>query len=85
VENGLFIVDNYSIYTWTLFIVTRNNAFTTFKRLVRILQNENNNSISAIKTDHGGEFQNEKIDKFCEKYSIKYNFQYLEHHNKMIW
>jgi len=28
----------------------------------------------SIRSDHGGEFQNEKCEHFCEKHSIKHNF-----------
>jgi len=30
--------------------------------------------ISTIKSDHGGKFQNERFDKFCDKHGIKHNF-----------
>jgi len=46
----------YCRYTWTLFIVTKEDTFTTFKRLGRVLQNANKCSISAIKIVHWGEF-----------------------------
>ena len=51
---GLIIVDNLSRYTWTLFIVTKDDAFGAFKRLAKIIQNEKNCTIVAIKTDYGG-------------------------------
>jgi len=38
------------------------------------LQNINNNNIGSIRSDHGGEFQNEKFSKFCEKMGILHNF-----------
>ena len=40
----------------------------------RSLQNINNNNIGSIRSDHGGEFQNEKFSKFCEKMGILHNF-----------
>ena len=39
-----------------------------------MIQNEKRCRISTIKSDHGGEFQNERFDKFCEKQGIKHNF-----------
>jgi len=39
-----------------------------------VIQNEKGCRISTIKSDHGGEFQNERFDKFCEKQGIKHNF-----------
>jgi len=40
----------------------------------RSLQNTKNNNIGSIRSDHGGEFQNEKFSKFCEKMGILHNF-----------
>jgi len=39
-----------------------------------VIQNEKGCRISTIKSDHGGEFRNERFDKFCEKQGIKHNF-----------
>jgi len=71
---GLVIVDDYSRFTWTLFIATKDNAYLAFKKFAKVIQNEKGCRISTIKSDHGGEFQNERFDKFCEKQGIKHNF-----------
>jgi len=70
----LVIVDDYSIFTWTLFIATKDEAYNAFKRFVKVIHNEKNYGISSIKSYHGGEFQNERFDKFCSKSEIKHNF-----------
>ena len=71
---GLVIVDDYSWFTWTLFIATKDNAYLAFKKFAKVIQKEKVCRISTIKSDHGGEFQNERFDKFCEKHGIKHNF-----------
>jgi len=71
---GLVIVDDYSRFTWTLFIATKDENYHAFKRSVEIIQNEKNCGISSIKSNHGREFQNERFDKFCSKSGIKHNF-----------
>jgi len=71
---GLVVVDDFSRYTWTLFLVTKDQAFSAFMKLAKIIQNEKNCSIAAIKTDHGREFQNENFEMFCEKFGIQHNF-----------
>ena len=71
---GLVIVDDYSRFTWTLFIATKDSACLAFKKFSKVMQNEKGYRISTIKSDNGGKFQNERFDKFCEKYGIKYNF-----------
>jgi len=57
-----------------LFIVSKNHAFTAFKHLAKVLESENNCHISSIKSDHGGEFENEGFENFCNKHGIKHNF-----------
>ena len=54
--------------------MTRDDAFCAFKRPAKIIQNEKNYTIFDIKTDHGGEFQNERFENFCEKFGIQHNF-----------
>jgi len=71
---GLVIVDALSRFTCTLFIVTKVDAFGAFKRLAKIIQNKKNCTIAAIKIDHGTEFQNERFEKFYEKFGIQHNF-----------
>jgi len=56
---------------------SKDDAFSVFKRLGKIIQNEKNCIIVVIKTDHGGEFQNERFEKFCEKFGIQHNFSAL--------
>jgi len=71
---GLIVIDDYSRFTWTLFIATKDEAYHAFKRFAKVIQNEKNCGIFAIKSDHVGEFQNEGFDKFCSKFGIKHNF-----------
>jgi len=83
---GLVIVDDYSRFTWTLFIATKDETYQAFKRFSKVMQNAKNCGISSIKSDHGGEFQNEKFDKFCSKSGIKYDFSALRtpQHNGVV-
>ena len=50
------------------------HAYIVFKKFSKVIQNEKGCRNSTIKSDHGGEFQNERFDKFCEKQGIKHNF-----------
>ena len=61
-------------FTWTLFLESKSDDFSAFKKLARRLQNTKNNNIGSIRSDHGGEFQNEKFSKFCEKMGIPHKF-----------
>ena len=37
---ALVIVNDFSRYTWTLFLVAKNDIFHAFKRLAKMLENE---------------------------------------------
>jgi len=40
----------------------------------KVLENEKGSKIVSLRSDPGGEFQNEKLKHFCEKHGIKHNF-----------
>jgi len=69
---ALVIVDDFSRYTWTLFLAAKNYTFHAFKILANMLENEKSSKIVSIRSDHGGEFQNEKFEHFCEKHGINH-------------
>ena len=80
---GLVVVDDYSSFTWTLFIATKDEVYHAFKRFAKVIQNEKNCGISTIKSDHGREFQNEKFGKVCNKLESSTTFQHQGLHNRM--
>lgn len=71
---ALVIVDDYSRYTWTLFLTHKNDAFHAFRRLAKVIQNKMNLKIISIRSDHGGEFENNDFEMFCDEYGIEHNF-----------
>ena len=52
-------MDDYLRFTWTLFLKTKN---------------EKGLNIVSLRSDHGGEFQNESFEIFCEENGIHHNF-----------
>jgi len=81
---ALVTVDDFSRYTWTLFLAAKNDTFHAFKRLAKMLENEKISKIVSFRSDHGGEFQNENFEHFCEKHGINHNFLHQEPHNKLV-
>ncbi|CAJ2637485.1 unnamed protein product [Trifolium pratense] len=71
---ALVIVDDFSRYTWTLFLVQKSDAFKAFKKFAKQIQNEKSLKITSIRSDHGGEFQNAFFEEFCEEHGIFLNF-----------
>ena len=53
---GLVIVDDYSRFTWTLFISSKDETYHVFKNFAQVVQNEKNSSILSIKSYHGRKF-----------------------------
>ena len=80
---GLVIVDDYSRFTWTLFLANKNEAFKAFKNYVKLVQNEQSAKIVSIRSDHGREFQNTSLKNFVKKMAFFTIFLHQEHHNKM--
>jgi len=51
---ALVIVDDFSRFTWTLFLESKSDAFFAFKKLAKRLQNMCCSNICAISNDHRG-------------------------------
>ncbi|KAG7547174.1 Zinc finger CCHC-type [Arabidopsis suecica] len=67
------LVDDFSRYTWVRFLREKSEAVESFKILALQLQNEKGNIIQ-IRSDHGGEFQNEVFEKFCQSQGIRHQY-----------
>ena len=68
------IVDDFSRYTWVLFLAHKNDAFHEFSKLCRKIQNEKGFTISCIRSDHGREFENVEFESFCDEQGIEHTF-----------
>jgi len=79
---ALIIVDDFSRFTWTLLLESKSDAFSTFKKVAKRLQNLCYSNICAILKDHGGEFQNDKFSVFVKNFGFSITFL-LELPNKM--
>ena len=71
---GLVIVDDFSRYTWVLFITHKDETFNVFKKFYKRVTNLKNLSVISIRSDHGTEFENQYFDHFCTKHGIDHNF-----------
>ena len=70
----LVIVDDYSRFTWTRFL--RSKAETPEELIVffKMIQTKLNQAIAGIRSDHGTEFENSKIDQLCMKIGTSHKF-----------
>ena len=80
---ALVIVDDYSRFTWTLFLTHKRDDFHDFKKLAKIIQNKKNLKVTSIRSDHGGEFENKDFESFCDEMALNTIFLHLEPFNKM--
>nr|XP_016498126.1 PREDICTED: uncharacterized protein LOC107816892 [Nicotiana tabacum] len=68
------IVDDYSRFTWTLFLRTKDETFKIFVAFVKKIQVKMEPKVACIRSDHGIEFDNAKFDEFCSENGITHNF-----------
>ena len=62
----LVIVDDYSRYTWVMFLGDKGETPELFKTFARRAQREYNSPIVKIRSDNGTEFKNMKIEEWCD-------------------
>ncbi|KAH9767789.1 hypothetical protein KPL71_011399 [Citrus sinensis] len=68
------IVDDYSRYTWVLFLANKDDAIDAFRIFCKKVQNEKGYTITCIRSDHGGEFENHAFENFCNDFGIEHQF-----------
>ncbi|GJT38795.1 retrovirus-related pol polyprotein from transposon TNT 1-94 [Tanacetum coccineum] len=74
----LVIIDDYSRYTWTRFLMDKIKAFDQFEIFSKKIQNQLGSTIVSIRTDHDREFDNEvQFGEFCNANGITHNFSAL--------
>ena len=64
---GLVIVDDYSRWTWVKFLKSKDHAYDVFSNFCTLIQSENEAKILKIRSDHGGEFENEPFEARSEE------------------
>ena len=70
----LVVVDDFSRFTWVMFLAHKNEAFSSFAKLCRCLQNEKDLKFLNIRIDHSRELENKSFAKFCDDLGIEHNF-----------
>ena len=78
------IVNDYSRFTWTLFLSHKDETYSSFVKFCKRVQNEKGYSINNIRSDRGRQFDNKDISTFHEENGFGQNFRHLEPHNKMV-
>ena len=79
----LGIVDNYSHFTRTLFLTSKDETFEKF--LIKRTEKRVGHSLVCLRSDHGTEFENSSFIDYCNKHGVDQNFQLQEHPSRTGW
>jgi len=63
---GFVIVDDFSRFTWTLFLSSRDDTFDAFIKFANTIQNQLSLKIISLRSDHGSEFINNCLENYCD-------------------
>ena len=55
---ALVIVDDFSRFTWVLFLTSKDETFKIFKKFYKRTTNLKGQSVISIRSDHGTKFKN---------------------------
>ncbi|GJR49314.1 putative ribonuclease H-like domain-containing protein [Tanacetum coccineum] len=61
----LVITDDFSRFSWTFFLRTKDEASAILKDFIRKIENQLNQKVKTIRCDNGTEFKNRDIIEFC--------------------
>jgi transposase InsO family protein len=82
---GLVIVDDYSRFTYVLFLQDKSETTEVLKKFLRSAQNEFDIKVKKIRSDNDTEFKNTQIEDFLDEEGIKHEFLALILLKKMGW
>ena len=71
---GFVIVDNFSRFTWVKFLAHKNEALQVFEDFFNKIEHGNVHKICSIRTDHGGEVDNNSFSDFCRLHGLEHLF-----------
>jgi transposase InsO family protein len=71
---GLVIIDDYSHFTWVLFLQDKSETQEVLKKFLRRAQNEFDDKVKKIRSDNCIEFKNTQVEDFLDEEGIKHEF-----------
>ena len=71
---GIFIVDDFSQFTWVFFPDDKTKVVEIFKTFAKRAQNKYELTLKHIWSDNGTEFKNTYIEDFLDEYGITHEF-----------
>jgi len=84
-ENRYFVtfIDEFTRKLWIYLLAKKGEVFGVFKKFRLLLQNENGEVISRLRTDGGGEYTSTEFNDFCSSNGINHEVTapYTPQHN----
>jgi len=68
------IVDDYSRFTWTLFLASEDETFGKFIAFIKKVEKRVGHSLVCLRSDHGIEFKNFSFIDYCNEHGVEHNF-----------
>jgi transposase InsO family protein len=83
---GFIIVDDFTRFTWLLFLNEKSEVFNIFKNFIKRSENEFELKIKKVRSDNESEFRNTKIDKLHDDQGIEHEFlaKYTPQSNDLV-
>jgi len=70
----LVVVDDYSCFTWTLFLVSKDETFEKFLIFLKTTEKRVGHSLVFLRFDHGKEFENLSFIDYCNEHGVEHSF-----------
>jgi len=70
----LVVVDDYSYFTWTLFLASKDETFEKFLAFLKKIEKRVGHSLVCLSSDHGIEFENSSFIDYCNEHVVDHNF-----------
>jgi transposase InsO family protein len=71
---GLVIGDDYSYFTWVLFLQDKSETQDVLKKFLKRAQNKFGTKVNKIRSDNDTEFKNTQVEDFLDEEGIKHEF-----------
>ena len=68
------IGDEYSRFTWTLFLGSKDETFEKFLAFIKKTEKRVGHSLVSLRSDHGAEFENSSFIDYCNEHGVNHNF-----------
>nr|GEY28753.1 retrovirus-related Pol polyprotein from transposon TNT 1-94 [Tanacetum cinerariifolium] len=78
----MVIVDDYSRYTWTLFLHSKDETPDVLKEFLTMIQRNLQAPVTTVRTDRGTEFLNKTLNALLNKKELSIKLLLLEHLNR---